>query len=50
MLISNATEAVAHEVKQWQNRSLDSVYAIVYFDAIVGKFAMKAKSLIVQFI
>lgn len=36
-LISNATEAVADEVKAWQNRSLDPVYPIVYFDAIVAK-------------
>lgn len=43
MLISNATEAVAHEVKQWQNRSLDSVYAIVYFDAIVVKIRHERK-------
>ena len=43
MLISNATEAVAHEVKQWQNRSLDSVYAIVYFDAIVVKIRHEGK-------
>ena len=36
-LISNATEAVAEEVKAWQSRTLDSVYPIVYFDAIVVK-------------
>lgn len=36
-LISNATEAVCEEVKVWQNRSLDAVYPIVYFDAIVVK-------------
>ena len=35
--------AVAHEVKQWQNRSLDSVYAIVYFDAIVVKIRHEGK-------
>lgn len=37
MLISNATDAVAEDVKLWQNRSLDAVYPIVYFDAIVVK-------------
>ncbi len=37
MLISNATEAVAEEVRLWQNRSLDTVYPILYFDAIVVK-------------
>ena len=42
-LISHATEAVAHEVKQWQNRSLDSVYAIVYFEAIVVKIRHEGK-------
>lgn len=36
-LISNVTEAVEAERKLWQNRSLDSVYPIVYFDAIVVK-------------
>ena len=36
-LISNATEAVAEEVKDWQDRTLDPVYPIVYFDAIVVK-------------
>jgi putative transposase len=36
-LISNATDAVCEEVNAWQNRSLDSVYPIVFFDAIVVK-------------
>jgi putative transposase len=36
-LISNVTDAVEDERKLWQNRSLDSVYPIVYFDAIVVK-------------
>jgi len=36
-LITNATEAVAEEVKIWQSRTLDAVYPIVYFDAIVVK-------------
>jgi putative transposase len=36
-LISNVTDAVLDEVKTWQNRSLDSVYPIVYLDAIVIK-------------
>ena len=43
MLISNATEAVAEEVKLWQNRSLDAVYAILYFDAIVVKIRHDGK-------
>ena len=33
-LISNITDAVAEEVKAWQNRGLDPVYPIVYMDAI----------------
>ena len=33
-LISTVTDAVANEVKIWQNRPLDAVYPIVYMDAI----------------
>jgi putative transposase len=36
-LISNVTEAVMEEVKSWQSRPLDSVYPIVYLDALVVK-------------
>jgi putative transposase len=36
-LISNVTDAVMEEVKAWQNRQLDSVYPIVYMDAIQFK-------------
>jgi putative transposase len=36
-LISNVTEAVEVERKLWQNRSLDEIYPIVYFDALVVK-------------
>jgi putative transposase len=36
-LISNVTESVAAEVKAWQNRPLESVYPIVFFDALVVK-------------
>jgi putative transposase len=42
-LITNATDAVAEEVKAWQNRSLDAVYPIVYFDAIVVKIRHEGK-------
>lgn len=42
-LISNATDAVAEEVKVWQNRYLDAVYPIVYFDAIVVKVRDEGK-------
>ncbi|MBE9011787.1 IS256 family transposase [Pseudanabaenaceae cyanobacterium LEGE 13415] len=36
-LISKVTDAVEEERKSWQNRGLDRVYPIVYFDAIVVK-------------
>lgn len=33
-LVSKVTDAVHDEVREWQTRPLDSVYAIVYFDAV----------------
>lgn len=36
-LISRVTNEVMDEVKAWQNRPLDSVYPIVYFDCLVVK-------------
>ena len=36
-LISDVTNEVMKEVIEWQNRGLDSLYAIVYFDALVVK-------------
>lgn len=33
-LISRATDGVVEELKAWQNRPLDSVYAIIYLDAL----------------
>jgi putative transposase len=36
-LISNVTDMVMDEVKLWQNRPLESVYPIVFFDALVVK-------------
>jgi putative transposase len=36
-LISNVTDAVMDEVKQWQNRPLNAVYPIVYLDCLVVK-------------
>jgi len=33
-LISNVTDAIADEVKLWQNRPLDALYPIVYMDAV----------------
>lgn len=42
-LITNATAAVIEEVNTWQNRSLDPVYPIVYFDAIIVKIRHEGK-------
>jgi putative transposase len=36
-LISQVTEEVIEEVKAWQNRPLDAIYAIVYLDALYVK-------------
>lgn len=36
-LISSVTDAVLDEVRAWQNRPLDPLYPIVYFDALVVK-------------
>lgn len=36
-LISKITDSVADEVKAWQNRALETVYPIVFFDCLVVK-------------
>jgi putative transposase len=36
-LISNVTEAVMEEVRQWQNRPLEELYPILYMDCLVVK-------------
>ena len=36
-LISNVTEAVMEEVRQWQSRPLEAVYPIIYLDCLVVK-------------
>jgi putative transposase len=36
-LISNVTEAVMDEVRQWQSRPLEPVYPIIYVDCLVVK-------------
>lgn len=36
-LISRATDAVVDELKIWQGRPLESIYAVVYLDALVIK-------------
>jgi putative transposase len=42
-LISNVTEAVEEERKAWQNRILESIYPIVFFDAIVVKVRQEGR-------
>jgi len=36
-LISRVTDNIMDEVRSWQNRPLETVYAIVYFDALIVK-------------
>ena len=36
-LISNITDEVINEVKEWQNRPLDRIYPILYLDATIVK-------------
>lgn len=36
-LISRVTDGIVDELKEWQNRPLDAVYAIVYIDALIIK-------------
>src|SRR5262249_25263416 len=33
-LISRVTDAVLDEVREWQNRSLDPLYPVIFFDAL----------------
>jgi putative transposase len=42
-LISNVTEAVMEEVRAWQSRPLDEVYAIVYLDALLVKMRVEGR-------
>jgi len=36
-LISRVTDNITDEVRSWQNRPLEGIYTIVYFDALVVK-------------
>lgn len=36
-LISRVTDNIMDEVRSWQNRPLEAIYAIVYFDALIVK-------------
>jgi putative transposase len=42
-LISNVTDAVLDEVRAWQSRPLDEVYAIVYLDALMVKMRSEGR-------
>ena len=44
-LISNVTDAViGEEVKAWQTRPLDTIYPIVYLDALVVKMRSEGRA------
>ncbi|MCG7851082.1 MAG: IS256 family transposase [Methanosarcinaceae archaeon] len=36
-LISNVTDAIMDDVREWRNRPVDNIYPIVFFDALVVK-------------
>lgn len=36
-LISNVTDAIMDDVREWRTRPIDSIYPVVFFDAIVVK-------------
>jgi putative transposase len=42
-LISNVTEAVIEEVRAWQGRPLETVYPIVYLDALMVKIRAEGR-------
>jgi transposase-like protein len=42
-LISRVTDAVLGEVREWQNRPLDPVYPVVFFDALRVKIRVKIR-------
>jgi putative transposase len=42
-LISRVTDAVVDELNEWQSRALDTVYPIVYIDALVVKIRDQGK-------
>ncbi len=42
-LISNVTEAVAEEVREWQQRTLEAVYPILYLDALRVKIRVDGR-------
>jgi len=42
-MISSVTDKVMPQVMEWQNRPLDSIYAVVFFDGIVFKIRKDGK-------
>ena len=42
-LVSQVTNSVLEKVVEWQNRPLDGIYPIVYFDCIVIKIRQDKK-------
>ena len=45
VLISNITDKIVEKATQWQNRPLESIYPVVFFDAIFYKVKEDAKVL-----
>jgi putative transposase len=43
-LISNVTDAVIEDVREWQNRPLDPIYPVMFFDAIMVKSRENGKT------
>ncbi len=46
-LISRVTDAILDEVREWQNRPLDPIYPVIFFDALRVKIAVKNKAVYV---
>src|SRR5437879_10697292 len=44
--ISNVTEEVMEEVRQWQNRPLEALYPILYVDCLVVKQGLTPRLLV----
>lgn len=42
-LVSRITDRILPEVNEWQNRALDAIYAIIYFDGIIFKSRKDSK-------
>lgn len=42
-LVSNITDKIVHIITQWQNRPLEDIYAVIFFDAIHYKVREEGK-------